>query len=270
MIRVPLSALAGVSMALLLFWLLALLVVPPEQTIERPDAAVPLKLASMTEVVEPAAPEAAPAPEEAPSPSLAEAESLPERPDAIPLSEPDPQPEPEPEPTPAPEPVPESTPDPTPEPAAVPEPESIPDPAPAPQPEPASAAPSEPVALAAEESAEESKPADAALEAVSTAEPAGQGSQASDVPVEVGEAIPVSRVPPNYPRRALRRGLEGHVELEFLIQPDGRVDPSSIRVLEARPRRAFEAAAESAVAEWRFEPDGRLRRARQRLEFQLR
>ncbi|TDO12636.1 MULTISPECIES: TonB family protein [Halomonas] len=247
MIRSLLAALGGGAMALGLFWLLALLVAPPEQTIERPDVSAPLRLAS-------------PAPQEAPSPSLAEAEaeSLSERPDAIALSEPDPQPEP----TAAPEPVPEPTPEPTP----VPEPESIPDPAPAPQPEPVSAAPSEPLALAAEAS----KPADAALEAVSTAEPASQGSQASDVPVAVGEAIPVNRVPPNYPRRALRRGLEGYVELEFLIQPDGRVDPSSIRVLEARPRRAFEAAAESAVAEWRFESDGRLRRARQRLEFQLR
>ena len=89
-------------------------------------------------------------------------------------------------------------------------------------------------------------------------------------PVDIGAAEPLSRVPPSYPRRAQRRGLEGYVELEFMVRPDGSVERSSIRVLEARPRRVFEEAAEQAVGEWRFEADGRERRARQRLEFQLR
>lgn len=100
---------------------------------------------------------------------------------------------------------------------------------------------------------------------------ADRASAAADSgPVAVGEAVPLSRVPPRYPRRAQRRGVEGYVELEFLIQPDGRVDRASLRVLDARPTRVFEAAAEQAVGEWRFEADGRLRRARQRLEFRLR
>ncbi|MGL6251309.1 MAG: energy transducer TonB, partial [Billgrantia desiderata] len=77
-------------------------------------------------------------------------------------------------------------------------------------------------------------------------------------------------VPPEYPSRAQRRGLEGHVELQFLIRPDGSVDRSSIRVVESQPRNVFDSAAEQAVARWQFEPASGVRRARQRLEFQLR
>jgi protein TonB len=60
------------------------------------------------------------------------------------------------------------------------------------------------------------------------------------------------------------------VELEFVIRADGRVDPESLRVLSARPRNVFDDAARQAVAQWRFAPAEGLRRARQRLEFQLR
>ena len=142
------------------------------------------------------------------------------------------------------EPMPEPTPEPTPEPAPMPQ--------PAPVAEPVEAPGAEQIR---ERSVDEAR---------------GESSVVDGGPVEVGEAVPLSRVPPGYPRRAQRRGLEGHVELEFLIRPDGSVDRASIRVLDARPRQVFEEAAEEAVGQWRFEADGRLRRARQRLEFQLR
>ncbi|MGM0985208.1 MAG: TonB family protein [Pseudomonadota bacterium] len=264
MMRSLLATLGGGAMTLGLFWLLALLVAPPQQTIERPDVSLPLRLASMEEVAEPAATDAPPAEEDAPLAPDAETDTLPEQ---EPRPEPDreaehetrPEPEPEPEPIPGPEPSPEPEPSPAPEPT----PEPVPDPVS--QSESAPSASSEGGGIAEAKD----KPSDASAQDAAV-EPTGQKSEARDVPVEVGEAVPVSQVPPSYPRRALRRGLEGHVELEFLIQPDGRVDPSSIRVLEALPRRVFEKAATAAVAEWRFEADGRLRRARQRLEFQLR
>jgi protein TonB len=92
----------------------------------------------------------------------------------------------------------------------------------------------------------------------------------SEGPIDVGELPPLNQVPPEYPRRAQRRGLEGYVELAFLVAPDGRVDADSIRVVEARPGNVFDRAARQAVSQWRFEASGQLRRARQRLEFQLR
>ncbi|MBA5764918.1 energy transducer TonB, partial [Vibrio sp. 404] len=70
--------------------------------------------------------------------------------------------------------------------------------------------------------------------------------------------------------RAQRRGLEGYVELQFVIRSDGSVDPGSIQVLSARPTNVFDKAARRSVSRWRFEPAQGLRRARQRLEFQLR
>jgi TonB family protein len=73
-------------------------------------------------------------------------------------------------------------------------------------------------------------------------------------------AIPVDRVPrflwaapPIYPRVAARRGLEDRVVLEFIIQEDGSVDPSSPRVLRA----TYEEFVESALAtirKARYEP----------------
>lgn len=269
MMRSLLAVLGGGTMALGLFWLLALLVAPPQQTIERPDVSVPLRLASMEEVAEPAATDAPTAKEDTPPATVAARDTLPEPLEAIPLPEQEPRPEPDREaerdtrPEPDPEPEPEPSPAPEPSPTTEPTPEPVPDPVSQSESAPSASSEGEAVAEA------KGKPSDASAQDAAV-EPTGQKSEARDVPVEVGEAVPVSRVPPSYPRRALRRGLEGHVELEFLIQPDGRVDPSSIRVLEARPRRVFEKAATAAVAEWRFEADGRLRRARQRLEFQLR
>lgn len=89
--------------------------------------------------------------------------------------------------------------------------------------------------------------------------------------MDVGSSARATRrVPPQYPSRALRRGQEGHVVVQFLIRPDGSVDSSSIEVIEARPRQVFEQAARRAIAGWRFESAQGMRRARQKLEFQLR
>jgi TonB family protein len=64
-------------------------------------------------------------------------------------------------------------------------------------------------------------------------------------------AVPIDRAPrflsaapPVYPRVAARRGIEDRVVLEFIIQEDGSVDPSSPRVLRA----TYEEFVESALA----------------------
>lgn len=253
MTRIPFSSLGGVGLALLLFWLLALLVTPPEEEFDVVDVSMTM---NMVEAPEPAQEEVAEPSAEPPPPQVEatpppQPEPLPPLESTIAMPEPELPPEPqetvefdttlpelaEVQPEPPPEPTPEPRPQPAPEPAPTPE--------PSPSPTAQSAAPA---------------PGPPAEQAV----PAEQG------PVDVGEIAPTSRVPPEYPSRAQRRGLEGHVELQFLIRPDGSVDRSSIRVLDSQPRNVFDSAAEQAVARWQFEPASSVRRARQRLEFQLR
>ncbi|QFU02180.1 transport protein TonB [Halomonas sp. THAF5a] len=262
MIRWPLAGLAGASLALLLFWGLALLVAPPEAEVEMRETTMTMRLSAATE--SPAEPAAAPAPAPSAPPTPAPAPPSPPPPaplPASPLTLPEPPADPLPErPEAVAEPdsaLPELT-------EAAPTPEPRPDPAPdlppepTPSPEPASSSATSPEATATPSSAASGQEAPSANDG---------GRQAVQ---DVGQATPTRRVPPSYPRRAQRRGLEGHVVVEFLIRPDGRVKAGSVRVVEARPRRVFDEAATRAVADWRFEADGRLRRARQRLEFQLR
>ena len=66
------------------------------------------------------------------------------------------------------------------------------------------------------------------------------------------ETIPVFRVPPLYPHRAAKRGLEGWVRVEFTITTRGTV--RNARVLEASPKGIFEHAALRAISRWKFKP----------------
>jgi protein TonB len=63
---------------------------------------------------------------------------------------------------------------------------------------------------------------------------------------------PTLQVPPEYPYRARRRGVEGSVELRFTVTRDGRV--TAIDVVRAQPQHLFEESAKQAVTRWRFEP----------------
>lgn len=255
LLRQSLGSLGGVLLALLLFTLLALLVAPPEDN--RPVIEMPVSVA-MVEAPTPQPPAEAPA-QAAPSP---------------PVSTPPPPP---PAPMPAPNldsaiaiPTPETPPlevakvpldnqlpeltaiEPEPEPQPQPEPEPPPQPAP----EPAQPSPSQAVARANEEPSQQ---------------PSEQSSEAPAVTqtAEVGSPQPTRRVPPEYPARAQRRGLEGYVEVRFTILPDGSVDADSLRVIDAEPRHTFERAAMQAISRWQFSESAGLREARQRLEFRL-
>lgn len=253
--RYLLGMAGGVLLALVLFTLLALLVAPPEdnrQVVEMPVSV------SMVEAMEQQAPEPAapaseplptppsstppPPPAPLPSPELASDIAIPEpelpaiESPAVPqemklpeLAEIAPEPEPQPEPRPKPEPRPEPK----------------PQPSPTPQPQ-AQPTPSESLA--------------------------GTGSAAASAPAasgEVGSPQPTRRVPPEYPSRALRRGIEGFVEVRFTIQPDGSVDRNSLRVVKSQPRNVFERAAMQAISRWQFPEAAGPREARQRLEFKL-
>lgn len=145
-----------------------------------------------------------------------------------------------------------------PEPAPEPEPEPTPQPRPAPEPEPRA-----PPVASAQSSSQQNR---------QSAQESGGSPQGAAQPQGGGavNAQPISRVAPNYPMRARRRGQEGFVEFEFLIQRDGRVAGDSIQVLDASPAGVFERAARDALSQWRFEPRDAPTRKRQRLEFKLR
>ena len=67
-----------------------------------------------------------------------------------------------------------------------------------------------------------------------------------------GDLLPLQRIPPQYPRDAARSGITGWVQLEVLVNADGSV--RSAKVVDAKPRGIFEAAAVQAVMRWKFKP----------------
>ena len=86
------------------------------------------------------------------------------------------------------------------------------------------------------------------------------------------DAVPTLRVPPNYPQKAKRAGLEGYVTMAVDIRADGTV--ASVEVLESEPPRMFDDAAVRAMKRWRFRPktengENRPQKARQTIEFTL-
>lgn len=100
-------------------------------------------------------------------------------------------------------------------------------------------------------SATEPAPATAAP-VPSPALPAGVAATPATVPGGrvTREAILVSRVPPVYPELARRLGTTGEVELDVEIDPAGRV----VRAAPVSGPRTLRDAAESAVLQWRYQP----------------
>ena len=99
--------------------------------------------------------------------------------------------------------------------------------------------------------------------------------QPGESAVQIAEnPMPLSRVNPRYPRKALRRGLEGEVVLEFTVDANGDVVKDSIRVISATPEGVFDRTSMRALSRWRFQPrkqGGQAIpfRARQTLVFKL-
>jgi periplasmic protein TonB len=67
-----------------------------------------------------------------------------------------------------------------------------------------------------------------------------------------GEYLPIVRVAPDYPRRALERGIEGFVLLEFTVTETGSVEDPV--VIEAEPPGIFDRAAISAALRFKYRP----------------
>jgi periplasmic protein TonB len=66
------------------------------------------------------------------------------------------------------------------------------------------------------------------------------------------DVIPLVRINPDYPPRALSRGLEGWVQVQFTITPTGTVKDAI--VVNAEPKNIFDDAALKAIARWRYNP----------------
>ena len=66
-----------------------------------------------------------------------------------------------------------------------------------------------------------------------------------------GDYLPIVRVAPVYPARALSRGLEGHVDMSFTVTTTGTVrDP----IVLFSTSSLFERAAERAVLKFKYKP----------------
>ena len=89
-----------------------------------------------------------------------------------------------------------------------------------------------------------------------SAKPAGQLQSVIGERIQLGfsdgERLPLVRVNPVYPRRALERGLEGSVVLEFTVTEDGNVIDAV--VIEADPVGYFEKAALTAIQKYKYKP----------------
>jgi periplasmic protein TonB len=72
------------------------------------------------------------------------------------------------------------------------------------------------------------------------------------------QLVVVSRMPPVYPLNARRNGIQGWVNVRFIVNEQGRVEDVTIR--EADPPEVFDQSVTRCVSGWRFQPgtvDGR-------------
>ncbi len=62
----------------------------------------------------------------------------------------------------------------------------------------------------------------------------------------------LTRIPPFYPLTAKRKGIEGWVNVKFIVNETGRTE--SVSIIEAQPVGVFEASVRRCVEGWRFKP----------------
>jgi len=66
------------------------------------------------------------------------------------------------------------------------------------------------------------------------------------------DVLPIVKVPPQYPRRATQRGIEGWVLVEFTITETGAViNPV---VIDADPPGIFNRSAMRTIVKWKYKP----------------
>lgn len=73
---------------------------------------------------------------------------------------------------------------------------------------------------------------------------------------EMGELdsplTPIANIPPIYPMRAMRRGIEGWVKVRFLVNNQGQVQQP--KIVAAKPENIFEKSVSNCLLKWKFKP----------------
>ena len=64
--------------------------------------------------------------------------------------------------------------------------------------------------------------------------------------------ITLTRIPPFYPPNAKHRGIQGWVNVKFVVNEQGRVE--NISIIKAQPPGVFDASVMRCMAGWRFKP----------------
>ena len=67
-----------------------------------------------------------------------------------------------------------------------------------------------------------------------------------------GEYLPIVKVQPIYPRRALSRGIEGYVIVQFTVTKQGTT--KDIKIVESKPPGVFDRSAVQAAAKFKYKP----------------
>jgi len=70
--------------------------------------------------------------------------------------------------------------------------------------------------------------------------------------VSDGEYLPIVKIAPVYPMRALNRGLEGYVIVEFTVTAAGTV--RDVVVVDAKPEGIFDKASVAAALKFKYKP----------------
>lgn len=99
-------------------------------------------------------------------------------------------------------------------------------------------------------------------------------SKPEKVPFDVADydLVMINSSPPDYPRTAQRRGIEGWVDVQFSVGVDGKT--KDVSIFDSNPGSVFDRAAIEAVENWQYQPFPTddvsiVKKARVRLEFNL-
>ena len=69
---------------------------------------------------------------------------------------------------------------------------------------------------------------------------------------KINEAMPIKRIEPAYPKKAIKENLEGYVVFKFDITESGETD--NIEVVKSSPKGVFDKSAMIAFKQWQYKP----------------
>lgn len=97
---------------------------------------------------------------------------------------------------------------------------------------------------------------------------AGQGSGFGEGQGFEGKRlVPLSTARPQIPEYAFEQGIEGWVEVVFVVNSNGKV--SNIRIIDAQPKGVFETAMVESIRNWIYPQSKFTQEVKQRFEFKL-